>query len=158
MKPIIALTIFITLVGTALQAQDKNPDWKAAKGQPLRFNTLIHDFGTLTQGDKAEFKFEFINDTVAVLAIQHVTTSCGCTTPSYSKRPVKGKHKGSINVKYDSERLGQFSKTVFIYTNFSLEPVELRITGKVLSQEEKSALKDGDVSKQPANLKTTLPK
>ena len=43
--------------------------------------------------------------------------SCGCTVPTWPKEPIAPGAKASIEVKYDTKRVGPISKSVTITTN-----------------------------------------
>ena len=43
--------------------------------------------------------------------------SCGCTVPSYPKKPILPGEEGVIEVRYDTNRQGKFTKNVRITTN-----------------------------------------
>lgn len=158
MKPVIILAGLFMIIGSLVSAQDKEVKWDSISGQPVRVNALVHDFGVVKENSKMEFEFEFINDSAGIFIIKHVTTSCGCTTPKYSKRPIKSNKKAIVKIIYDSSRIGAFTKSVFVYTNFADEPIELKIKGRVQPEIEPSAKGEGELTKQPAKVNTNLPK
>lgn len=119
----------------------------------LQLNETEHDFGVLQSGDKATFKFVFENLADELFIIKHVTTSCGCTSPSWTKKPQKKGKKLYVKVTYNTETTGSFNKSVYVYTNFQEQPIHLKIFGKVMPAiSEKSGFK-----KKTFNLKGTLP-
>ncbi|HRW21492.1 MAG TPA: DUF1573 domain-containing protein, partial [Bacteroidales bacterium] len=60
--------------------------------------------------------------------ISNVKASCGCTTPKWSKEPIKPGQKGTIEVVFDSAgRSGEQAKTVKVYCNTQPNVIELRI-------------------------------
>ena len=95
----------------------------------MSVNTTEHDFGTQKLYSKIEYEFKIQNDSADVFIIKNITTSCGCTTPTYSKRPVKSGKIAVIKVAYDSRRIGFFDKSINVYTNFSSDPIEFKIKG-----------------------------
>lgn len=122
----------VTLWGQ--QASDSLP---TKPNQPLEFNTSSHDFGVLTQGEKASFTFELTNKDTKPLIIWHVSTSCGCTSPDWTKNPVPQNQKASVGVVFDASDTGYFEKSVMVYTNFADKPVKLAITGTVAAPKSK---------------------
>lgn len=126
-----ALSLFFA---TSASAQTDN--WTKVEGCNVSVNEIQHDFGTKPLYTKTEFEFKIKNESTEVLVIKNITTSCGCTTPTYSKRPVKEGKTAIVKVAYDSARIGAFDKTIYVYTNFSTEPIELKIKGTM--EEEKS--------------------
>ncbi len=130
---IVIAALAILLGATSAQAQD----WQPVKGMNVSVNELLHDFGTHPQYTKTEFEFQIRNDSTETFVIKDITTSCGCTTPTYSKRPVKSGKIATVKVAYDASRVGIFSKTIYVYTNFSTEPIELNIKGTMEETENK---------------------
>lgn len=104
---------------------------QAQNGSYLKFDKLVHDFGELTQGDKAEVDFTFTNTGDAPLLLSSVKSSCGCTIPTWSKDPILPGQKGSIKVKYDSNRIGQINKQITVESNATNGVVYLKIAGNI---------------------------
>ncbi len=105
-------------------------------GVQMTFKHTDHNFGSQESGADISYDFEFVNTGKADLVITNVSTSCGCTTPQWTRQPIKSKEKGVITVKYDSSRIGQFSKTITVYSNASNSPVVLQIRGNVNSKQK----------------------
>ncbi len=64
-------------------------------------------------------------------------TSCGCTTPDYSREPVAEGAEGSVTITYDPMyRPGKFSKDVKLFTSSSTSPIVLTIVGDVTEREK----------------------
>ncbi|MCC7302102.1 MAG: DUF1573 domain-containing protein [Bacteroidia bacterium] len=95
------------------------------------FETDAHDFGTLQKGAPCEFEFKFKNTGKEPLIIQNAQASCGCTVPSYPKEPIMPGQGGVIKVKYDSNRIGAFTKTVNVTSNAKNSPKIITIKGKI---------------------------
>lgn len=76
---------------------------------------------------KIVFTLKNVGDNL--LLIEDVTTSCGCTTVTYSKEPVRSGQTVSLNVMYKAEQPEHFDKTITVYCNAKSSPVVLRITG-----------------------------
>ena len=134
MKKTFLIAAMALLLGAAnTQAQE----WQPIPGMHLSINEMTHDFGTHPQYTKTEFEFNIKNDSTLALVISNISTSCGCTTPTYSKRPVKSGKIATVKVAYDASRIGIFSKTIYVYTNFSTEPIELNIKGTMEETENK---------------------
>jgi hypothetical protein len=99
------------------------------------FNEIDHNFGTIVYQGNGTFEFEFKNTGKAPLILNHVQSTCGCTVPSYDTQPVAPKGKGKITVKYDTERVGPFVKTIMVFANTKNSPVSLTIRGEVKAKE-----------------------
>lgn len=63
------------------------------------------------------------------LVIQEVNTSCGCTSVSYSEKPIDVGHRLRLQVTYKAEHPGYFDKTITVYCNVTQSPIKLRING-----------------------------
>ena len=105
---------------------------KQKKG--ITFTTLEIVRNEIPYGSEELFVFEFKNESKTPAIIQGVQTSCGCTTAKKPEEPIKPGKKSEISVKYDTKRVGQFTKTITITSNIS-EPIILTIKGTVLPQE-----------------------
>jgi len=134
-KTILILSvILISLSSTFAQTENGKKAKKVKKAQ-ITFEVTEHDFGTMEQGSDVSFDFVYKNTGKADLMIQNVKKSCGCTTPEWSKAPLKKKKTEAIHVKYDSNRLGSFHKTITIYSNAENSPVVLTIKGQIKKKE-----------------------
>ena len=99
----------------------------------ITFETEKHDFGRIDKGTIAKYRFKFTNTGTADLVVSNVHASCGCTTPSWSKDPVKPGESGYIEAAYNSNAgHGPFAKTVTVTTNIANKVVVLTISGEVI--------------------------
>ena len=124
-KFILFLTVcFISGLGLHCYAQSQ---------AEIAFEKIEHDFGKIKEeGGPAVYDFKFTNKGKVPLIISSVNASCGCTTPEWSKEPIKKKKKGQIVVTYDTQRIGNFNKTISVFTDRQDNPVQLQIKGNVL--------------------------
>ena len=51
----------------------------------IQFEEVEHDFGRILEGETVSYSFNFKNSGKSDLIIAEVSTSCGCTVPSYPK-------------------------------------------------------------------------
>lgn len=107
-----------------------------SKAGVLSFETTEIDYGTINQNADGERIFKFTNTGDAPIVISQVKTSCGCTVPSYSKVPVQPGEGGEIKVKYATNRIGKFRKTITVLSNASEGTKMLSIKGEVLTPEK----------------------
>lgn len=128
------------LFGFQLTAQETTKKATAkketVKKKGLTFTKLEIVRDAIPYGSEELFSFEFKNDSKTPAIIQGVQTSCGCTTANKPEAPIKPGKKSEISVKYDTKRVGQFTKTITITSNVS-EPITLTIRGTVLPEPEK---------------------
>ena len=103
----------------------------AQENAKIKFNETTHDFGNLQKGDPAEFNFVFTNISDGEVQLSNVKASCGCTTPSWTREVVKPGERGEIMVKYNSNRVGPFTKSITITYDEEEKPVVVYIKGKV---------------------------
>lgn len=92
----------------------------AAQNAPeITFKEEVHDFGTFPEeSGKVTCTFEFTNTGKADLVLQNVRASCGCTTPEWTKTPVKPGESGIVTATYNATgRPGRFSKTITVTSN-----------------------------------------
>ena len=83
----------------------------------VHFNDLDYNFASISYMENAEHNFEFINTGGYPLVIYDVKTSCGCTVPEWTKKPIKPGGTGEIKIKYDADFPGVFHKTIKVYYN-----------------------------------------
>lgn len=95
------------------------------------FDTTVYNFGVIEKGSDAECVFSFINKSKTVVILTNVKTSCNCTAPTWTKEPVKPGDSGKINVKYNTSKIGAFSKVINVYTNINEQSIILTIKGEV---------------------------
>ena len=121
MKKLIVVAL-ISLVGYTSSAQAK-----------ISFKNETVDYGKIVKGSDGVRVFEFTNTGDAELVITNVKSSCGCTVPKKPEEPIAPGASGSIEVKYDTNRVGPIRKTVTVYSNAN-EPIKaLKIKGEVLN-------------------------
>ena len=99
----------------------------------LNFETEVIDYGTVLQNSNGVRQFTFTNTGSAPLLITKIRTSCGCTVPSYSKAPILPGETGELEIKYDTSRLGAFTKTVTVISNAKSGNRILKIKGKIIA-------------------------
>lgn len=87
----------------------------------MEFEQTTIDYGSIKQHADPLRKFSFTNTGNAPLIIKHAKGSCGCTVPKYPKEPIAPGQTAVIEVRYDTKRIGKFTKTVTLTTN---EPVQ----------------------------------
>lgn len=99
----------------------------------IRFEQKVHDFGNIKEVDGAvSYSFIFVNEGKAPVLIKNVESSCGCTSPEWSKQPVLPGKTGFIKAIFDpNARPSHFDKTITVYSNARPSVVELKIRGNV---------------------------
>lgn len=100
-------------------------------GPEMTFETTEVDYGSIEQNAEPYREFNFTNTGTEPLVIKNAKGSCGCTVPTYPKEPIMPGEAAVIKVRYDTKRIGKFTKTVTLTTNESVEKRVLRIKGQV---------------------------
>ena len=73
-----------------------------AKEPKMTFSQSKWDFGTITEGERVEHTFKFVNDGKSDLVISSATASCGCTIPSPPREPIAPGEESDIKVEFNS--------------------------------------------------------
>ena len=86
-------------------------------GPRAEWDKEIYDFGTIPKGVPVSVVFKFKNTGSSPLIIADVETTCGCTTPFYTKDPVMPGKEGQIKARYNAAQAGTFNKSITVKTN-----------------------------------------
>lgn len=125
----------LTLVFAAMFAMNtsfaQDPQVNVA-GAEIEFEKDTHDYGTIKQNANGVYEFKFKNTGTQPLMISNAKGSCGCTVPEWPREPIAPGESGVIKVKYDTKRVGPFSKSVTLQSNAVNDPAKtIRIKGNV---------------------------
>jgi len=160
MKNILFIACFL-LGFTALNAQaDKVIPFKDVPtimdetigGPIMTFENPVVDYGEIAQHSEPLRVLNFSNTGTEPLVIKSARGSCGCTVPIWPKEPIMPGESSEIEIRYDTKRLGKFSKTVTITTNEISEPKVVKVTGMVNKSEESES-----VPSAPTNIMQAKP-
>jgi len=151
MKKLILLFAFAA-ISASVSAQKAPTTTKAATEKPapapkvegpaITFKAEEIDYGQVEKGANGVREFVFTNTGSKPLIISDAKGSCGCTVPTFPKEAIMPGNTGKISVKYDTQRIGQFTKFVTLTTNIEGERSTVRLTIK------------GNVAEQPAPVPT----
>jgi len=76
------------------------------------------NIGRISEGEKVEITYRFLNDGNAPLVISSVAPSCGCTVAEKPEEPVLPGKEGMIKASFNSMgRVGINHKTLTVYAN-----------------------------------------
>ena len=137
---ILAMMMIFTAVSVAqstpaaAESQPVNAD-----GPQMTFESDVVDYGVIEQGADPYRFFNFTNTGNAPLVIKNAKGSCGCTVPTYPKEPIAPGASAEIKVRYDTNRIGRFTKRVTLTTNAGDESKILTIRGEVTKKPEEPA-------------------
>ena len=103
------------------------------EGAGIVFETETIDYGTIEHNADGQREFVFTNNGNKPLIISNTQGSCGCTVPTAPKEPIAPGAKGIIGVKYATDRVGAFTKSVTVTSNAEGQATKvLTIKGTVL--------------------------
>jgi len=146
----IAVLLFVGLLFQGVQGQTKEEILKDFTGPVFEFENEVIDYGEIAANSDGNRVFRFKNIGKSPLIISQVKGSCGCTVPTKPEKPIMPGETGEIKVKYATNRIGPFSKTVTITSNAYEENKVIRIKGRVLEagsddlQKKKSVVSDSN--------------
>ncbi len=141
MKKVILLFAALLASLASVLAQDETL-YKEA--DVIRFDKKVHDFGDVMIAEgPVSCIFTFTNIAQQPVVIHNVISSCGCTTPDWTREPVRPGATGTIQATFSNDQGPYpFDKTLTVYVGVgrsSLDrPVVLRLRG--VSHEKKKNL------------------
>ena len=98
----------------------------------VQWQESTHDFGVIFRGDPAKTTFVFQNHGEKPVSLISVKAACGCTTPTWTKAEILPGEKGKIEVKYNSDLVGEFNKGIAVKWDTLMQPFLLNIRGQVI--------------------------
>ncbi len=115
MKRFFSLFCCFSILATA-NAQPALPIQEEISLKETAFN-----FGIIPQGKPVYHFFELTNTGKTPMVISDIQTTCGCTTPEWSKTPIPSGETTKIKVGYNAASEGDFEKhiTIIYNQNFS---------------------------------------
>ncbi len=106
----------------------------AKKASAIDFERTEYNFGTLIQGEKVSYAFNFTNTGGGNLIISDVGASCGCTVPKWTREAILPGETGKIEIIFDSRgRSGKQMETIHVYSNTQPNVTELIIRCDIIN-------------------------
>jgi len=99
----------------------------------IKFKELSYDFGKIKQGAPVTHDFNFTNTSDAPVIIESATPSCGCTTPVKPEGAIAKGKDNKITAGFNAANVGPFNKSITVKVAGIDLPVQLKITGEVLT-------------------------
>ncbi|NQY06211.1 MAG: DUF1573 domain-containing protein [Flavobacteriaceae bacterium] len=142
MKRLLLIAVLFAFAFSA-QAQDSSMMIKEEKsvmnkkeGPMIEFENETIDYGTIAHNADGNREFVIKNTGTAPLLITKTKGSCGCTVPKAPKDAIMPGETDVIKVRYATNRVGKFTKTVTVTSNAVNKPtMTVRIKGEVLPAE-----------------------
>lgn len=134
-KILLATVLFCFAFAANAQKDTAKSDYEDPK---IKFMETSHDFGEINEGDVVEHKFKFKNEGKRPLVISNVTTTCGCTVPSWPKKPIGVGEEAVIHAKFNSSgKSGTQNKAITVISNAPSSPDRVYLKGKVTKKDKK---------------------
>ena len=134
------LCMAVLSVTSFAQAQETQSDVMTS-GPKMELESKVIDYGTIKKNSERKRTISFTNAGNEPLVIANCKGSCGCTVPTCPKQPIMPGETSSIEVSYDTKRVGPINKTVTINIEGQEEPVRISVKGKVLPEEAEGDVK-----------------
>ncbi len=125
---IMFLSTFAAKAQDAAQPAQAAPNPNAAE---IVFEQEVLDYGTIEHNADGNRVFKFKNTGKEPLIITNCVGSCGCTVPTWPKEPIKPGASSEIKVKYATDRVGAFEKTITVSSNAKTASKVIKIKGVV---------------------------
>ena len=128
--PLIAgmIVLFLSSCVNKTEQQAQN------SGMEIFFTETTFDYGQIEEDSDGIYKIEFKNLGKDAIIINRVRTSCGCTVPSWPRKPIEPNASSEIEVKYNTALTGSFMKSIYVYSSAVNSPVKLIVKGKVIAK------------------------
>ena len=152
-KKISLLFVCTLAVGMAFSQVTPTPITHPDAPQPVRSpedggpimnfgDGLTVDYGTIDQHSEPLRVLKFSNTGDEPLVITNAKGSCGCTVPTWPKEPIMPGESADIEIRYATNRLGKFTKTVKFTTNEVEKAPQhtIKVTGNVLKVDEEETV------------------
>jgi hypothetical protein len=134
MKKILLSLVLVTgftLVNAQNVITDDAPKTEESTNVTIDFVSKVVDYGVIEYNADGARKFVFTNNGTEPLLIKNAKGSCGCTVPTWPREAIAPGATAEIGVKYATNRVGKFTKTITLTTNASKKPVILTVKGEV---------------------------
>ena len=133
----------VTKEVSAETQKSTTPEFVVSKSKAkMEFETLDVDYGTIEYNSDPLRKVKFTNTGTEPLVIENARGSCGCTVPDWPKNPIAPGESATIDVRYDTKRVGRISKSITITTNEENGTHRLQVIGEILPKEEDKSVPD----------------
>lgn len=140
MKQLLGILAILLMASVQMSAQATpteaapNPASKAI----LTLESDVVDYGNIDQGAEPLRVAKFKNTGTEPLIISGAKGSCGCTVPNWPKEPIMPGESSTIEVRYDTKRVGSINKTITVTSNDPAGKHIIRVIGNInaVAQEE----------------------
>ncbi|MCK9292072.1 MAG: DUF1573 domain-containing protein [Bacteroidales bacterium] len=125
---ILSVTAFMVSAQVAEQQATTN-------GPEITFEKTTHEYGPIFYRGDGAYEFVFTNTGTEPLILNQPRSSCGCTVPSWPRKPILPGEQEKIKVTYNTAIRGRFQKTITVMSNaVKNKHVVLTIKGEVVDK------------------------
>lgn len=98
----------------------------------MLFDSDMHDFGRITEGESISYSFHFRNTGNSDLVISGCSATCGCTIADYPRGRIVPGGEGYVTVSFNSRgKVGQQYQEVTVSSNAQPSRIILKIIAQV---------------------------
>ena len=121
-----------TIYFTPLQELIQQYNLQTPKGKGIiEFQETMLNAGKIPLHAKHEFRFPFRNTGEEPVIIAHVSSTCGCATPEWNRRPVLPGETDTIKVVFNADKYGNFVRSIFVQSTAQNYVEHLYLRGNV---------------------------
>ncbi|MCG8696944.1 MAG: DUF1573 domain-containing protein [Bacteroidales bacterium] len=131
MKQMIILLGMLLFSASIFSQQSETFAAKSFTGPQIKWDKDVHNFGSIEQNKEVKATFSFTNTGDKPVYITNVKPSCGCTGVDYTKKPVAPGTTSKITATYNAKAIGNFHKSVRVYSSINENAKLLYIKGTV---------------------------
>ncbi len=116
----------------------------------LKFSDLVWDFGSINEEEGIQsHRFEFLNEGEYPEVLVEVTSTCGCTKPKFSRKPILPGEKSAIEVQFQpAGQRGAIDRVLTVFGDRREIVARLHVKGyvepRVRSVEERFPIEVGE--------------
>jgi len=115
-----------------LDQQKKEQEEALKNTTTVQIIDSVHNFGTITEGEKVEFNYSFKNTGTNPLVIFNATATCGCTIPEKPEKPILAGETGFLKVVFNSAgKHGHTEKDITVTSNANPAFPLLKLVGEI---------------------------
>lgn len=128
--------LFVSVALFAQTAQTAAPQTQKKAEDYVKFTETVYDFGKIKQGVPVTHDFAFSNISGQPVVIEYASASCGCTTPTWPQGAIAKGKNDKLTAGFNAATPGKFTKPITVKVAGVDVPMQITITGEVLTAEE----------------------
>lgn len=122
----------LLFIGSICFCQD-NASWQ--DNGTIKLSSTEVNFGKIKRNSNGHRKILITNIGKTTLHVNKCSGSCGCTVPSCPSNPILPGKSDYMNIRYNTDRVGVFSKNITLWSSDAMNPiVVVKVFGEVLEE------------------------